>query len=781
MAAVTGECGWSTSRDHAANFVWELAIVMGRWDALKPEESKADGGSSKGSSRKGVLESGNRWKPQNSGDSTSRGSHQPGQATRNQTSAGQTNGKALSTILSNQLCYYRLKSKDFELQRTLRTLEDCNASSKAALENVSLVLLVDLLEIDDKAIQEKALNLVDRRLQDSKLASDEKVVECVQKLTKFAEGTAWHGSFPIECLCRLISLHAKALPAEETAHKIVGPLFLPTLQVTQGDESICVVVCNTIEALLLQSKFASAILSPLVEDVSNDGKEETVANPIRCELFRSLQAMLFAEKTAPILQRKACATLACAIETLRKTDGTSNTMPIDLDLSGLEHSITRNLNAQQSMYHSSLLLLRALLRTYPKAMTQLGPRLFFPTPAGTNRAGRQKCTMCSCPLAEVSHFLRSVHDSIGTDMSGLSLDCTEILIRALPWDLWLKRQLRQPVSGFYRKVVDSLASIILISRCAVLPRPEVKWDDELGRLCTTLFAEIPWEDDTLVRAGEELWSTLTAALSDPRTSSNSKSGIVAILISGVGGRVTPQGDLLPMALPARRYMASKDGMSFLEQIRVGISSLRDASSLELFCAVLRTRPETVVPLWGEFRGFVEQPASCDAIKVEVRLRLVESLLLGRRDFSSDELRGLEDTHSITKLAFDLLETLWDDSNVKIRSRSMNAYATLLKDDWEYLKLDHPRFTSHFDAMIRLCSDSKADVRRAACKAIGEFCCRSLTLPAPTEDKEQCATSTVASQICRTMLTGLKHEKNAAALAMVCVSVDCTCYLHSNID
>lgn len=778
---------------------------MGRWDALKPEENK-DGGRSSSSAKSPTLRQSQRANNSSSanprsnaqiGDSSpSYQSWKPGKqkgwnvAARTPTTPGkrilatQDPTTCWATSLSNQVHYFRSRSELFEPTEVQTTLEEIRLSSMAVRESVSLLVLVDLLEIDQEILQAAAWNLIDERLKDSSKVpamEKEEAKGCVEKLARYLGlKTGGHSSQSIRCLGRLVSSQADQLSAEETAQKVVGPILLPALETLPcGDEFMQICVFDSMNKLLSNSQFASAILSPLVQDVSTDGKTQTVTNPIRKDLFRSLQTLLFSESNSNLLRAHACSTLAATIETLRTTDETSSTAPAtpsDLDQPALEQFLWTNLDHTLPLYRPSLLLLRAVLRIYPKSVTKLASRLLFPDRSKNGSQQDRQCPRCSCRPIEFSSFLTSVHNSLGVNaLGGLALDCTAELIGVLPLDRCLKLQPhgRKPVSGFYRKVVDSLSQTVSIARCAALQKQGMAWEESsVGRLCTRLFVAIPWDDESLEKAGEYLWSTLATSFQDPQTPPSSHGAIAAALISSMGGCVTPQGDLPPMVLPARRWLSrDKSGVPFVQSILSDIrstdKSAESSHSLDLLCAMLRTRPETVLPLWGDFENLIRDLSQGDSKERGYCLCIMEAFLLGRKDFPSDQMNGLEEAHTTSELAFSLLESAKDDSNAKNRCRALNSYAALVQADWEYLGLvDDGRLMTQVEVLLQFCTDPKADVRRAACKAVGEFSSEYLTGETLSGPWQKTITETIVHQICETMSKLVKEDTNAGARSMV---------------
>jgi hypothetical protein len=782
---------------------------MGRWDALKPDDDSKDGGewsSSSKSSRQShratnassaakprsntpTVDASSppfEWKPRKQQGwtntavaSTGSASTTTATSTRRTTREDQT---ALTlSLLTDQLQYYRSKSELFDQTKVQKALEEIKIISPRSL---SLLVLVDLLEIDQAMIQTAAWQRIDERLNQVVSSSQlmaldkDEAADCIEKLAKYYYARAAneeYASTAIDCLGRIVSSQVKELPAEETAQNVVGPILLRALNdvPSGGEEATQISVCESMDKILSNSRFASAILAPLVQDVSTDGKEQTVTNPLRKDLFRSLQNILFSESRSVLLRAKACSTLASTIETLRKTDETSNT---DLDQPNLEQFLATNLDHTLPLYRPSLILLRVVLRMYPNAVTKLCSRLLFPDRSMSGGGGGshrdRPCAHCACRVSGLSSFFASVHSSITTESSGLAFDCVTELIDALPLDRWLlKRQPhgRNPVSGFYRKVVHSLAQLVSIARCAVLQKGGAVWEESLGRLCTKCFVAIPWDDESLEKEGESFWSILASSFQNPGTSSISRTSISTVLISGMGGRVTPQGDLPPMSLPARRWLSREEsGLPFVESIFQSIrKNDEDSQSLDLFCAMLRTRPETALPLWPDYEKMLRDLTRGDSKRRGIGLRIVESFLLGRKDFPSDQLGSLEENHAISELAFSVLECTKADNNGKNHCRALSSYAALVQEDWEYLGLDNARFLMvHVDGLLHYCTGSKADVRRAGCKAVGEFCSQYFTEKNLSGLPNNTTTDTVVRQICSIMLNVLKEDDNAAARSMV---------------
>ena len=98
-----------------------------------------------------------------------------------------------------------------------------------------------------------------------------------------------------------------ALNAETVAQKIVMSMFLPCLEYIDngsntdipvfrqkgGFSGIKCVIVETINALLKNQKHSSAMIAPLVIDISSEGDEKLRTNPIKVKLICVLQTLLF--------------------------------------------------------------------------------------------------------------------------------------------------------------------------------------------------------------------------------------------------------------------------------------------------------------------------------------------------------------------------------------------------------------------------------------------------------------------------------------------------------
>lgn len=719
---------------------------MGRWDALKPDENT---GNPKDRDHLSSCRT-NREIPRKQNINTSRGSRQ----------------HSFEAELTKQLNLYHSDADEFEPGKVTNLLLKIQRASNEVRGSVGLLSLVTLLEINNTAIRKAAMRLIEEKVRDSKQVVKEKeITECVAILAKHVTLENGTSCLSLQCLTTLISFHAKELPAEDTTRNLIDPLILPELQRSTDIETTKFSICDTIQRLLADSRFASAILSPLVHDVTVEGEEVIITNATRIKLFQALQDLLFSESTSNLLKSKACLTLSTVVETLRKThEPRHDSMVGDLDLEKLQLFLCQNLAPEHPLYRPTLVLLRELLRTYTQ--TKLCSLLLFP---GAQRQSiirscrDQPCTHCCCAFSGASPFLSSVHKAISLTNSGLALECTAELVAALPLNFWMQRQPGNcnVTSGFHRKVVDSLICLIATARCAVIQKNEC--GNSLAQLCTNALLLIPWDDERLIKTGEELWSTLVTAFKQTHDGA-----IASVLISSMGGRVTPQGKLLPMVRPARVWLSRREcALSFLRSLLQDIQTGDGIpSSLDVFSAILRTRPESAIIVWEDFEMLLKDMTNGVHGQSGDCLSVLEAFLAGRQNFPSDDLLELEKSHIISKLTFSIFEASMKDDCVKNKCRLLQCYGCMTPADWDYLELDQGRLMAHFYGLLERCHDPKIEVRTTACRAVGEFCSSYLTLQRLSESSHKLRSTGIACEISRTMINVLKEYKNPPVRAMV---------------
>jgi hypothetical protein len=446
------------------------------------------------------------------------------------------------------------------------------------------------------------------------------------------------------------------LPAEETAQQIVGKILLPlisqqapakepvmTIPSSSPGESVTgqlrIDVLQAIGTVLDSAKHASSLLAPLVQDVAEDGSEQHVVNPLRQQLFASLQQHLLdslpgnmssksAEVcTSPQLQDCTCQCLIKALNAahkvkagnisndMKKSDTSTST---DIDLIAMENIACRMLlsNKVQDMRLLAFELAQALIKYCPDVSAGLGSTLLAArTPRfqqqHTSRSvpsQEQCCPLCQKREYELPILLTLVHGhpfktSNDTDkllvqakVQLAAIQCLNDLIGTMPLKKWLasssittrKSSAVASASGFGRSIVDSLTKVVQITRCLFQRPPAILLPpvELLAQLAKTVLVDIPYQEHQLAHLTNaacelcECLGNLTMAHQRSFILRNEtlQGAVFSVLIDSMGGRVTPQGHLTPMSIPTRTWLAGADGSEFFRQTLDSIETMEDSQS-----------------------------------------------------------------------------------------------------------------------------------------------------------------------------------------------------------
>jgi hypothetical protein len=633
--------------------------------------------------------------------------------------------------------------------------------------------------------------------------------------------SSMHSSLLVS-IALFVSNYVCELPPESTARRVVGAIFIPYLSSfkqnkdkEQGQEQgqrhqfglttascssstfIFKCVCEATIALLQNPSHASAILAPLVEDVSIQlgyGIEEQTINPLRMELLWVLLKCLETphDQGSNNIGRTEKQTCVCrtlfasidAIQKLEKGNESSNATRNDADAQIIKpvqkfilkivteyNNMTRKPSEMATSFEylmvASLQLLRVMVSCYPKAMSGTGWKLII---EGANRnvdSARSHTTgfydMSSTVTSSYLPLIFLIDNGSDIQMHrqgiyfrhlALTMECLADLVSILPWNKWLKQSgpghdrqhgyttartlvmtpTRAVTSGLYKTVVDALGMLIGISKSAFCKCSDKSLMKPLGRLIKSVLLEIPFCDTKLIRAGEELWETITKAIVlDPQKSGNitfnkEKQNLACeVLVASSGGTVTPQGQLRGMSLPAQTWFLSKNPTAtlFLKAVLDSFESTdgRLNRAFRVLISVLRTLPDVALQRWDDFHTiFKDLNASSskneNTISKDVMLiQVLEAFMLGRKDFEvSTNLKDKND-RIITALDGIMLKR-WNQNDLQ---RCISIYSSFRSQDWIQLDRINGRVVCHLDNMLSHCHNSNAKIREGAARAVGEFC------------------------------------------------------------
>ena len=432
-----------------------------------------------------------------------------------------------------------------------------------------------------------------------------------------------------KCLTETIISFAGLLPAEETAHQVVGAILLPTLEdnlnrfkilskdtLDGEDTEILLLSFKMLQSLLREKKHASAILAPLVNDVAVDGQELCLSNPLRSRLFLVLQLGLIVLPGTSLLAENLFQCLTLAIQMADLIDkstasiqeanrgGNKAHQSSDLDIAAVERLLQEsfldytvslsNPNIEKSSrYRVNVLeLLLSFLKSRPEASLYLGKTLLLQEPrrsATSNPLNAKKeCTKCNYSLfyEKYSPFLCCLHDRKDSKERTLMMECLIVLVHAIPWKLWMgKVQVRGSTSNYSQRVADAILGIVDITNCMLVSklshpigstfhnRPSVV--DPLPRLLKVILLEVPYYkagcqgvDDRINKTAQNLFEIMASGklLLNERQPNDFRESIVEVFGECMGGRETPEGSITTMIAPTQSWFSSSSSRNFRDDL-----------------------------------------------------------------------------------------------------------------------------------------------------------------------------------------------------------------------
>ena len=302
--------------------------------------------------------------------------------------------------------------------------------------------------------------------------------------------------------------------------------------------------------------------------------------------------------------------------------------------------------------------------------------------------------------------------------------------------------------------------------------------------------------------------TMTTTSNSNRRRTSVGNAVLTVLITAMGGLVTPQGQLTPMALPVQEWLSTNSGKEFIQKIisviahssgqhhgaEKGERKQQNSSPVaftsgrlsKLLCAVLRTRPQTGLSHdhWENLQATICQLAnSPNAQERLMGMEIIEGLVLGRKDFGFEPAHDVEKdiTSAFVTLVTSTLRHARIDPNDQCRCVAFHIYGGLLPSDWIAIgRLSTDEGTpvlEHARAILTCCLESSAStdtpgemnakVRSAACKAIGDISVHLLSSFSRTDgtllSEIDCAE--LATDIYSTMLDAT-NDANASVRSMV---------------
>lgn len=601
----------------------------------------------------------------------------------------------------------------------------------------------------------KRLKLASRILSEIKIVlTNRQVRQCVDNLTNTSEPKR------IECLARLVSVAYRQMPAEETANGLVGNMFLPVLE--NRDPKECVVaVLNALQSLVDDSLHASALLAPLTLDISEQGQEDTLTNPLRCRLMRALQALL----TNNIYSHAVC---TCLIRVIKASNPGGDKTEVDLSL--LEPFFAGEARQQtgEARQSKAFELLTLVLKTYPSTSTGLSG-LFI----GEDRPPSAQSTCVHCQHQTTSPLLDLLHDG-SDDRIASAIPCIQELLMTMPLNLWLGVQSRG-IQHFGRRASRALMRLIRIVQCRVKQRPSLM--PAFCPLMEVILTRIPYEGN----ASDELTCEaicLLSLMSSVLRRRTKCPELVACFEGSMGGRPQPQGGFSDMPGPMRLWLSSEASHEFCEYLWSSLESRTNARwvALQIMSALSCSLPSFVSKdnaTFERFKQVIKTHMSHDSAPIRLEgAKIFGAFLAGRKERNE----GIGTNEAIAILSSSIAWEMLQDPRPQFRTWGLNYYASLLSDDWllvsERSRQDErPCFQQQVEAVFAHCTlpdEANNGVRSTACRCIGIICTQYISARNRDQGEFRIGDE-AAKEFCvatsKTLLISLQ-DPNAAVRSMV---------------
>lgn len=542
------------------------------------------------------------------------------------------------------------------------------------------------------------------------------------------------GPKEIHELCELVSIHHNHLASDIIVHQTFCNVLLPNLSLDNitSTSSITLPILDVSMSLLrADSKHVTAIMAPLVDDVSDEGTEKQVANPVRRRLFECLQHRLLhsdqlGEASSEVLGvEKLCRCLTRALRMAKKIDGTKShagESGKDVDPNFIRR-ILSNYLATRKLKIPCLEVFLAYLERHPDTSSTFVPETLVASMTGRPATTNSQSRACSiCGLEHQLDFLLALHSASDTYAAALCMKILSLQLSRLPWHLWFRGE-RVPGSmqsssfTFRDRITTGVRNILRVTRCW-LQRDYQSVVVALTDLIRVLLNNVPLAGNESIEVlAVELVNDLTETILNT-THQVSRDALCNVLIESMGGKDTPQGQKTRMSSALKRWLGTCQGSTFVQKIIVSLSidTVVNSTAHQILCAILRSFPEVVFlenAMWDEFQSTIQCLNETESGYRKQSVMLLENLLQGMRDCSP--------RNDVVSFAVPFLKGGLKVDNNGIRVSACNAFGYLGAGDWRSLT-GLGQATAIVGSVLALCTDQSvgAKLRSASCKAVGEI-------------------------------------------------------------
>lgn len=520
------------------------------------------------------------------------------------------------------------------------------------------------------------------------------------------------------------------------------------------------------------SKYASAILAPLIVDILPDGKEKQHINPLRSKTliaictFWNWSFEYVVERTRPsddtthrsMILLMSCQCMAAALNALsalRKSKSQNiQDVPHEIDVATVARQLQCLIQNEEFLsYRPKFLSLVALLcMVYPSASASQW-HLFLENSPITKESALLSIMDKGIAALNSGHFTHACGIALPN-----ALHATSVLLTAMPFSLWISgeaKSLARMSGGNFAsrirtallQVMNCICNLMVVIKervsdaSASIPLIEIVMklvSEAAGKLCTILPTN--GENKVLLRsslriiqcAGDIYVHSVSATKLEPAEDtllSKAMSNFGSVIIESLGASsIAPETvSISTISAPASAWLTDVSSYDFIGMLltdsRWSCPSSRER--MEMLSAIAKGSPSTLVREPYNLASFCEVCTSQSALENGLNtrtqgLKLIESFIYGRKISSIDNAVSSAVDSVIRQTFIPLLLIALDDSSAAIRTSAVSSFGSLLRSDWLDSSTIH---RTPLESILRLCStkhENVASVRAASCKAVGDI-------------------------------------------------------------
>ena len=668
----------------------------------------------------------------------------------------------------------------------------------------SLVALIPNDKIDVDAVLRDLVSALDGsdndwlRLTEGQLSSSISMFrDCYQKLDEGACGAFETKYLLLQCTSNFIQIKrfAESLQGEETSNFIVRSIFLPILEQQTWTEfsqrnKFWMLLLKALFTLIRQHHHASALLAPLVVDVSENGEEELRPNPLRLRLLSALLDILLDEHTTPEASGVCCNILATVLDVIsyisgqsgRKIKSKDDTLQY-VDVPAVARKINLLLQVSEGVANenieSALKLLSAISRGFPQAICGYW-YLFFPE----STRGVALSTVSRGPPPLLILMKSNMPSVIRRNAILTSKD----LLKSLPLHLWLgisiaTQRIRYSSSRTLSDRVRSAMTILIDNVIREIRErgPDVEIIAAFCSLSISIVTNVPINstDGAILSSATKLVQLFGDLYTEKIYTADSYP-FADFILASLGGIETQAGSITPLPLPTEMWLEQRRSLLPLLAGTFNDSSIKTKVRLQngkILAQILRMAP------WLAEDNFVTEVAESGLASKESKIRhcavsIILHMLHGRKVLTKLKRFEQKDWTFIYDLLYKQVYSALSDLTIVVKIDAIKSFSFLLGSDWDELdRISNERSNGinnsflFVEALLDLAekgygdsAKKSDDVRAASCKTLAHIV--TSILRHKEGQKSSINTAYMCQHIADTMITVLSANVQASVKCMV---------------